>query len=88
MYHSKETVTGPTAEICERIWLSIAEKRLRPGAPQRPAIELHLELAAGTRSGRDAGSAAAGGAVQDAAGDIERDPSAGRGDQQRRRRDL
>ena len=32
MYHSKETVTGPTAEICERIWLSIAEKRLRPGA--------------------------------------------------------
>lgn len=31
MYHSKETVTGPTAEICERIWLSIAEKRLRPG---------------------------------------------------------
>ena len=32
MYHSKETVTGATAEICERIWLSIAEKRLRPGA--------------------------------------------------------
>lgn len=32
MYHSKETVIGPTAEICERIWLSIAEKRLRPGA--------------------------------------------------------
>jgi DNA-binding GntR family transcriptional regulator len=32
MYHSKETVLGPTAEICERIWLSIAEKRLRPGA--------------------------------------------------------
>lgn len=31
MYHSKETVTGPTSEICERIWLSIAEKRLRPG---------------------------------------------------------
>lgn len=32
MYHSKETVIGPTAGICERIWLSIAEKRLRPGA--------------------------------------------------------
>lgn len=32
MYHSKETVVGPAADICERIWLSIAEKRLRPGA--------------------------------------------------------
>lgn len=31
MYQGKETVTGPTSEICERIWLSIAEKRLRPG---------------------------------------------------------
>lgn len=31
MYQSKETVTGPVAEMCERIWLSIAEKRLRPG---------------------------------------------------------
>lgn len=31
MYQGKETATGPTSEICERIWLSIAEKRLRPG---------------------------------------------------------
>ena len=31
MYHDKDTAAGPTAEICERIWLSIAEKRLRPG---------------------------------------------------------
>lgn len=31
MYQGKETVNGPISEICERIWLSIAEKRLRPG---------------------------------------------------------
>lgn len=31
MYHDKDTAASPTAEICERIWLSIAEKRLRPG---------------------------------------------------------
>ncbi|MBS0564420.1 MAG: GntR family transcriptional regulator [Proteobacteria bacterium] len=32
MYQGREAVSGPVAEICERIWLSIAEKRLRPGA--------------------------------------------------------
>ncbi len=31
MYRGKEKANGPAAEICERIWLSIAEKRLRPG---------------------------------------------------------
>lgn len=31
MYHSKEDAVGPAAEICERIWLRIAEKRLLPG---------------------------------------------------------
>ncbi|MDR0808523.1 MAG: GntR family transcriptional regulator [Gemmobacter sp.] len=31
MYQGKEAVPGPAAEICERIWLSIAERRLRPG---------------------------------------------------------
>lgn len=31
MYKRKEAEAGPAAEICERIWLSIAERRLRPG---------------------------------------------------------
>lgn len=31
MYQSKEAMPGPAAEICERIWLSIAERKLRPG---------------------------------------------------------
>lgn len=31
MYQSKENANDPAAMICERIWLSIAEKRLRPG---------------------------------------------------------
>lgn len=31
MYRGKETANDQVAEICERIWLSIAEKRLRPG---------------------------------------------------------
>lgn len=31
MYFSKESVAEPVAQICDRVWLSIAEKRLRPG---------------------------------------------------------
>jgi len=31
MYGGKESTNGPAEQICERIWLSIAEKRLRPG---------------------------------------------------------
>lgn len=31
MYQNKEATPGPAAEICERIWLSIAERKLRPG---------------------------------------------------------
>lgn len=32
MYHGKEIANDQVAQICERIWLSIAQKRLRPGA--------------------------------------------------------
>lgn len=32
MYQGKEIPNDQVAEICERIWLSIAQKRLRPGA--------------------------------------------------------
>lgn len=31
MYQRKEATAGPVAEICERVWLSIAERKLRPG---------------------------------------------------------
>jgi DNA-binding GntR family transcriptional regulator len=31
MYQGTDAAVGPAAEICERIWLSIAERRLRPG---------------------------------------------------------
>ncbi len=31
MYVGKESVAKPVAQICDRVWLSIAEKRLRPG---------------------------------------------------------
>ncbi|WP_347309728.1 GntR family transcriptional regulator [Defluviimonas sp. SAOS-178_SWC] len=31
MYVGKESVARPVAQICDRVWLSIAEKRLRPG---------------------------------------------------------
>jgi len=31
MYFGNESVAEPVAQICDRIWLSIAEKRLRPG---------------------------------------------------------
>ena len=31
MYNADETAGAPTAIICEKIWLAIAERRLRPG---------------------------------------------------------
>ena len=31
MYQATDTRHTATAEICERIWLSIAERKLRPG---------------------------------------------------------
>ena len=31
MYQTREANAGTAAEICERVWLSIAERKLRPG---------------------------------------------------------
>ncbi len=31
MYQAKQKANDPAAEICQRVWMSIAEKRLRPG---------------------------------------------------------